>query len=92
MDFIYTGRVVLPPLLEVLCFKHPTLTLGLREPYPRGLHRAILALEKLLPSLKEIEFGGTWTRTRDQWRRGYGTGVEATIISQIWNPDGTRRS
>ncbi|KAJ7452648.1 hypothetical protein FB451DRAFT_695214 [Mycena latifolia] len=91
MDLIYTGRIVLPSLLEVLHLHEPGL--GSHEKFTLvEEHRAILALERLLPSVKTIGCGYNWVRTRNVWTRvslGY-RNHGSRIISQVWNADGSQ--
>ncbi|KAJ6538105.1 hypothetical protein B0H19DRAFT_1382658 [Mycena capillaripes] len=67
MALIHKNRIVLPPRLEVLSFRE---YLYMRHELGRAEeHRAILALEALRPSLREIRFRShsRWVRVRDVW-------------------------
>ncbi|KAK7001811.1 hypothetical protein R3P38DRAFT_3044620, partial [Favolaschia claudopus] len=60
LEAIYNGTISLPPMLEELCFYW-----NMKCPRPlsdREHHRAVLALEKMFPSLRSMTFGA-----RDPW-------------------------
>ncbi|KAJ7473590.1 hypothetical protein B0H11DRAFT_1338534 [Mycena galericulata] len=102
MDFIYTGRIVLPSHLEVLRFSQPPAWLVNTIFENNEQHRAILALEALLPGLYEVAFGdhqNRWVRDRHVWVRdreasanGRRGNPGARIISSIWDEAGMRRT
>ncbi|KAJ6617179.1 hypothetical protein B0H10DRAFT_2434587 [Mycena sp. CBHHK59/15] len=82
MDWICASRVPLPPHLEVLHFDQPEfrrspVSISLREQ-----HRAILDLERLIPSLKDVAFRKSdkrWTREGNMWiQRGKGARIIST--------------
>ncbi|KAJ7134050.1 hypothetical protein C8R43DRAFT_1239352 [Mycena crocata] len=96
MDMIYTEHIELPPLLEVLRFGQEEDGFPLSEQ-----HRAVLALEQLLPCVKEVALDGiSWVRMLHVWvtesrevdRYSKFNHVPARVISQLWNADGTMRS
>ncbi|KAJ7430941.1 hypothetical protein B0H11DRAFT_2298818 [Mycena galericulata] len=96
MGFISAGRIVLPPLLESLRFAPNAASYRLDgEIHLNDEHHAILALEKYLPCLTQIRLDDSWMRVRHVWRpiagRSYFRVGEVKIISQVWNPDGTKR-
>ncbi|KAJ7611537.1 hypothetical protein DFH06DRAFT_1308311 [Mycena polygramma] len=101
MHSLATGIVVLPPRLEALRFTQPPPWMVRPEfaPHP-DQHAAILLLERLVPSLRDIAFSegavGHWRRDRDVWvhRSGFGLSERRVLrlFSQVWNADGTRRA
>ncbi|KAJ6505788.1 hypothetical protein C8R47DRAFT_1102425 [Mycena vitilis] len=98
MHSLETGVIVLPPHLEVLGFTQPPPWMVRPEfdhPYQ---HAAILLLERLVPSLRDIAFSegavGRWERDREVWvhRAGFSMSERVLrVVSQVWNADGTRR-
>ncbi|KAJ6535541.1 hypothetical protein B0H19DRAFT_1183728 [Mycena capillaripes] len=102
MDLLVTGRIVLPPHLEVLRFNQPPPWTVLQEFALSDQHTAILNLERLFPSLKEITFtehgGDCWIRDHDVWTQdvgfvgaSFGKRRVFRLISLVWKADGTRR-
>ncbi|KAJ7452638.1 hypothetical protein FB451DRAFT_1565910 [Mycena latifolia] len=78
MAMIYTSRALLPPRLEAL-----HLTQIFVFPLAQQ-HRAILALERLLPALTQIRVGGhgSWIHTGSVWQRQFYSSLR--IISQTY--------
>ncbi|KAJ7144558.1 hypothetical protein C8R44DRAFT_657932 [Mycena epipterygia] len=101
MDSIYTGRTVLPLLLEELHMYNWRMMWPVQPQFHLAEeHRAVLALERLLPCLQKVRLGDqrAWTRTRNMWRRTsstYAGGMAShgggRIVSQVWKADGTER-
>ncbi|KAJ7692440.1 hypothetical protein B0H17DRAFT_1200498 [Mycena rosella] len=96
MASVYSGHIVLPPLLEGLCFQQRGWPM--RGAFLAEQHRAVLALERLSPALKQIRFDhhDKWIRTRNVWKCEKGSFLSAPrttakVISQVRNADGTTR-
>ncbi|KAJ7662845.1 hypothetical protein DFH06DRAFT_358801 [Mycena polygramma] len=103
MDSLATGVIVLPPRLEVLRFMQPPPWMVRPEFDDPDQHAAILLLERLVPSLRDIAFSegdeGHWIRDHDVWvdQSGFDFASPSErrvlrLFSQVWNADGARRA
>ncbi|KAJ6450401.1 hypothetical protein C8R45DRAFT_1224128 [Mycena sanguinolenta] len=101
MEFFREGRLVLPPQLEVLTFMQQPSWAGTSEFDTDEQHRAVLLLESVASTLREIGFCHSqdcWLRDRHLWIRDRTVPGKtnwgrpgAQIVSQIWNEDGSKR-
>ncbi|KAJ6473336.1 hypothetical protein C8R47DRAFT_1324438 [Mycena vitilis] len=103
IDCLATGVIVLPPRLEVLRFMQPPPWMVRPEFARLDQHAAILLLERLVPSLRDIAFSegdeGRWIRDHDMWvdQTGFDFAPPTNrrvlrLFSQVWNADGLRRA